>query len=87
MIIEVIGLSSISTTEAITECDIKRWWRENYKKSLKEMRIEVLKWRIEREEQIGIPTDNIKNAGRAEKFMAELKAKLAEIEAGQNPEW
>jgi hypothetical protein len=35
--------------------DLKKWWRENSDKSLKQMRIDFLKWQIEQEDRIGFP--------------------------------
>jgi len=60
--------------------DIKRWWHENYQKPLKQARIDVLKWTIEREEKIGFPKGN-----DGKWRMDELRSKLAEIEAEPQP--
>jgi len=56
--------------------DLNGWWRANKNKSLKQMRIDVLKWRIEQEGQIGFPDDESRKS-----YMDELHEKLAEVES------
>ncbi len=57
--------------------DLKLWWRSNHSKSLKHMRIDVLKWRIKQEERIGFPDVELRKS-----YMEELANKLSEIENG-----
>ena len=60
--------------------DLKRWWRSNRSKSLRQMRLDVLKRRIAQEERIGFPSDD----SQWEKdYMAQLNTKPKEIEAAE----
>lgn len=56
--------------------DLMKWWEANKEKSLKQMKLDALKWKIAWEEKIGF-TD----AKDREAYMPQLLQKLAEIEA------
>jgi hypothetical protein len=56
--------------------NLVKWWSDNRHKTVKQMRIDVLKWRIKQEEQIGFPDEESRRH-----IMDQLTAKLAETEA------
>ena len=56
--------------------DIEQWWQKNKHKSLKQMQIDVLKWRIKEENKIGFPDEESK-----ESYLTPVLEKLAELEA------
>lgn len=60
--------------------DLKRWWRDNRAKSLREMRVDVLKWVIAEEKRIG--TSPMESKWH-ERYVAELAEKLKDMEAGE----
>lgn len=59
-----------------TKDGIERWWKENQDKSLREMQIQVLQWKIENEKKIGFP-----KAKDKENYLHPLVAKLRELES------
>jgi len=56
--------------------DLDGWWNDNRDKTLKQMRIDTLKWRIQQEKTIGFPDEKSRR-----NIMDRLVAKLAEIES------
>ncbi len=56
--------------------DLTKWWNSNNKKSLTAMQLEVLEWRMQREEEIGFPNDVVRN-----KIMDELLKKRDELKS------
>lgn len=60
--------------------DLKRWWRDNRRKTLRQMQLDVLRWRIAEEERLGFPPEE---SDWGNKYMTELRDKLKEIDAAQ----
>jgi len=62
---------------AVYKDDLKQWWQENKDKSVLQMKVDALQWRIEEEKKIGFPDEESKKY-----YYYDLVHILNEIKAG-----